>query len=164
MMNQNTDHHNKTHYTYTFQCLNETNYWEDWEESFKHSLWHLLRHVSFQLGTWCWLTQTVRAQASAHASRSDTPQTVTQVSGIGSFEKEPTFFNILFEVHTLSQTKISSELLSLPLALFNLCSSAFLFLTLNACPATTTGIAAPTNDHQISPISPILHNFSRSFF
>jgi hypothetical protein len=95
----------------------------------------------------------VRAHASAQASRSDTPQTVTQVSGMGSFEKVPTFFNILFDVQTLSQTKISSELLSLPLALFNLCSSAFFFFTLRACPATTKGIAAPTSDHQISPIS-----------
>ncbi|KAH1267312.1 hypothetical protein GmHk_01G002571 [Glycine max] len=72
---------------------------------------------------------------------------------MGSLEKEPTFLSILFEVQTLSQTKISSELLSLPRALCSLCSSARRFFTRNACPATTTGIAAPKRDHQISPIS-----------
>lgn len=132
----------------------KTMHYEEREsESLRHSLWHLLKQTSFQLGTWCWFTQTVRAQASAHASSSDTPQTVTQVSGIGSFEKAPTFFNILFDVHTLSQTKISSELFSLPLALFNLCSSARFFFSLKACPATIAGIAAPNRDHHTSTIT-----------
>ena len=118
----------------------------------RHSLWHLRRHMSFQLGTWCWLTQTVRAHASAQASSSDTPQTVTQVSGIGSFENAPTFFSILFDVHTLSQTKISSEFFSLPRALCNLCSSACLFFMRKACPATTAGMAAK-RDHHTSTIT-----------
>lgn len=108
--------------------------------------------MSFQLATWCWFTQTVRAQASEQASSSDTPQTVTQVSGIGSLEKAPTFFSILLEVQTLSQTKISSELFSLPRALLILSSSPRLFFILNACPPISAGTAAANRGHHTSTI------------
>ncbi|KAG9451047.1 hypothetical protein H6P81_011012 [Aristolochia fimbriata] len=111
-----------------------------------------LRQRSFQLGTWCWFTQTVRAQASAQASSSETPQTVTQVSGVGSFENAPTFFSILLDVQTLSHTNKSSWLLSRPLASFSLCSSARLLFALIACPKPMAGIAAPTRVHHISII------------
>ena len=122
-------------------------------DSLRHSLWHLRRQISFQIGTWCWLTQTVLAHASAQASSSETPQTVTQVSIVGSLDNAPTFFSILFDVQTLSQTKISSELFSRPLALFNLCSSALLFFILHACPAIIAGIDAPNRDHHGSTIA-----------
>lgn len=122
-------------------------------ESLRHSLWHLLRQISFQLGTWCWLTQTVLAQASVQASISETPHTVTQVSGVGSLESALTFFSILLDVHTLSHTKLSSDLFSRPPELVKLCSSARLLFILRACPATTAGMAAPNSDHHISTIT-----------
>ncbi|KAK7856297.1 hypothetical protein CFP56_024437 [Quercus suber] len=48
---------------------------------------------------------------------------------------------------------MSSELFSLPPALFSLCSSAFFFFILKACPAITAGIAAPNRDHHTSTIT-----------
>uniref|UniRef100_K4AG88 Uncharacterized protein n=1 Tax=Setaria italica TaxID=4555 RepID=K4AG88_SETIT len=123
------------------------------EESLRHSLWHLLRQTSFQLGTWCWLTQTVRAQASAQASSSETPQTVTQVSGMGSLEKAPTFLSIRLEVQTRSQTKTSSELFSRPRAALRRCSSSRRRLMRMNWPATSAGIAAPSRGHHASTIA-----------
>lgn len=111
--------------TYTHQEDRET-------DNLRHSFWHLRRQTSFQFGTWCWLTQTVRAQASAQASTSEAPHTVTQVSVIGSLENDPTFFSILFDVQTLSHTKISSAPFSLPRALLIRCSSACFVLILRA--------------------------------
>jgi hypothetical protein len=86
------------------------------EESLRHSLWHLLRQTSFELGTRCWLTQT------AQASSSETPQMVTQVSRIGSLEKASTFLSIRLEVQMRSQTKTLSELISRPRATLRRCS------------------------------------------
>lgn len=141
---------NSYHAKYLYKALKVKMHYEG--ESLRHSLWHLLRQTSFQFGTWCWLTQTVRAHASEQASSSDTPQTVTQVSGMGSFENAPTFLSILLDVQTLSQTNMSSDVFSLPRALLILCSSARRFLILKACPATMAGIAAPKRDHHTSTI------------
>lgn len=137
-------------------------------DNLRHSLWHLRRQMSFQLGTWCWLTHTVRAQASAQASSSETPHTVMQVSGMGSLAKAPTFFNILLDVQTLSHTKISSPLFSRLQALLNLCSSTCLALVLKALPAMITGMAAaPSRVHHgstiVIPTKDILASFPLHF-
>jgi hypothetical protein len=50
---------------------------------------------------------------------------------------------------------MSSELFSLPLALFSLCSSACFFFVLKACPARIAGIAAPNRDHHTSTITDV---------
>lgn len=105
--------------------------------------------MSFQLGTWCWFTQTVLAQASAHASNSDTPQTVTQVFGVGSLEKPPTLFSIRFEVQTRSQTNVSFEFFWRPARALRPSSSALLLL-FNICWTTSAGIEAPTTPHHHS--------------
>ncbi|KAI9157384.1 hypothetical protein LWI28_021684 [Acer negundo] len=82
-------------------------------------------------------TQTVPAQESEQASSSETPQTVTQVSTVGSFDKAPTFFSILFDVHTLLHNKTSSKLFSRRLPPLSLYSSALLFFIRGACPIIT---------------------------
>jgi hypothetical protein len=116
------------------------------EESLRHSLWHLLRQTSFELGTRCWLTQ------MAQASSSETPQMVTQVSRIGSLEKASTFLSIRLEVQMRSQTKTLSELISHPRATLRRCSSSRHRLIQIAWPATNAGITAPSNDHHVSTI------------
>lgn len=104
--------------------------------------------MSFQLGIWCWLEHTVRAQASAHASTSETPQTVAQVLGWGSLEKAPTLLSILLEVHTRSQTKISSEPFSRPPRMRS--SSVLRLVARTICCTATAGMAAPIIPHHHS--------------
>ncbi|KAK4388249.1 Major strawberry allergen Fra a 1-B [Sesamum angolense] len=84
----------------------------------------------------------VRAQASAQALSSETPHTVTHVSGIGSLENAPTFFSILFDVQTLLHANTSSALFLLPRALLICCFSACHPLILKAWPPMKTGTAA----------------------
>lgn len=93
----------------------------------RHSAVHRVKQESFQAGTWCMLRHTVRRQASAHASAPDTPQTVTQELGVGSWvhglytrvqravqfmlhtlERSPIRRSSLSEVHTRSHTKLES--------------------------------------------------------
>lgn len=73
----------------------------------RHSSEQRRMQRSFQLGTWCGLTHTVRRHASVHASSTDVPHTVTQVSGVGSLENAPTLLSMRGDVQTRSQTKCS---------------------------------------------------------
>lgn len=126
---------------------NKQTYDETTEEfdNLRHSLWHFLRQISFQLRTWSWLKQTILVYALVQVSSLKTPQTVTHISTIVSFDNALSLFSILFEVHTLSQTKILSELFSHPFAI--LCFFALLFFILIACPIITGGITAPKRHH-----------------
>lgn len=125
-----------------------------------HSVVQRLRQDSFQAGTWCRFRHTVRRQASVHASPADTPHTVTQELGVGSFDKPPIRRSSLSEVHTRSHTKdgsVPSSEVAAAAALARFCSSFFdfpppvstLFITRagTATPAAHHACTIRTSDH-----------------
>lgn len=145
----NLQEHNILHETvYESKPDNNKQTYDEITEEFdnlRHSLWHFLRQISFQLRTWCWLKETILVHALVQVSSLKTPQTVTHISTIVSFDNALSLFSILFEVHTLSQTKILSELFSRPFA--SLRFFTLLFFILIACPIIIGGIAAPKRHH-----------------
>ena len=113
-------------------------------EVFRHSLEHLLIQTSFQFGTWCGMTQTVIRHASVQHANSDSPHTVTQVLGVGSFESAPTFANIFLLVHTREQTNCSRSL-SRPGSVAAEATGSWFVIKFRS---STIGTTAPARLHQ----------------
>ena len=111
---------------------------------FRHSLEHLLIQTSFQFGTWWGMTQTVIRHASVQQASSDSPHTVTQVLGVGSFENAPTFADIFLLVHTREQTNCSKSL-SRPGSVAATATGSWFVKKLRS---SAMGTTAPAKPHQ----------------